>query len=546
MHSYHAFLPFYIISLALHLAPLVEKGLIFQPIDLFEKSALTDVHPNEKKIQNCNQDLHPGSGTLGRDIGVGIWNTALEPLRDKYSALVKKLEYHGSYVGNVGYRTPKGAWLAQSKLNTKEDSVFNKSSGSDPSNPSLLFIREKDFLSSLREEVEQKSRENLIRSHYAKNESDMSTQVDSIILPKDGGDGISGILKFADGSTSESYHFIIAADGMNSILRSKYGGYESLIKLQKKNRSPDVTEQAKEWSKQQIQDNHALVDRDYTVFRGNSPLIDGADDGWSWQTWGEGDSMRFACVSMSVPSGYSETPRIKQQVWFATCNGSLNTIQNEEERKKELIRKFKGWHDPISKLIEATPAKDILIERGIAHKHSLYPVLQTGEVLRYKDVMETEDNERPEHDTESTIPGPILLFTGDAAMTVDPVLAQGFTIAMEAAADLSITLEQALSDNGVTKTFHFKPEKVRDALVDRSSRRYGRMLCLLRSTELVQTMAQPRSRLACILSKYIVRPSMLIAPNFLKSPAFSGVMKYSLGYFGDFSLYKHSSKEEKM
>jgi len=530
----------------LHLAPLAEKGLIFKPIDLFEKSSLNDVHPNDKNSQNCYQDVHPGSGTFGRDIGVGIWNTALEPLHDNYSSLVKKLENLGSYVGNVGYRTPKGAWLAQSKLNTKEGTVSEESSTSDPSGPSLLFIREKDFLSSLREEVDLKSRENVIRTHFAKNESDLSTQVDSIILPKDVGDGMSGILKFADGSTSEQYHFIIAADGMNSTLRSKYGGYENLIKLQKKNRSTEVTEQSKEWSMKQIHDEHELVDRGYTVFRGNSPLIDTADDGWSWQTWGEGGSMRFACVSMSVPSGESETPRIKQQVWFATYDGGFNLTHNEEERKKELVRKFQGWHDPISKLIEATPAKDILMERGVAHKHSLFPVLRTAEVLRYKDIMERNVDGSPDNDIVPTNSGPILLFTGDAAMTVDPVLAQGFTIAMEAAADLSITLEQALSDHSKSNIFHFNPERIRDALVDRSSRRYGRMLCLLRSTELVQTMAQPKSMLASILSKYIVRPSMLIAPNFLKSPAFSTIMKYSLGYFGEFSLYKNILKEGKV
>jgi hypothetical protein len=39
---------------------------------------------------------------------------------------------------------------------------------------------------------------------------------------------------------------------------------------------------------------------------------------------------------------------------------------------------------------------------------------------------------------------------------------------------------------------------------------------------------------------------MLIAPNFLKSPAFSTIMKYSLGYFGDFSLYKNILKEGKV
>ena len=48
---------------------------------------------------------------------------------------------------------------------------------------------------------------------------------------------------------------------------------------------------------------NAIEDRDYTVFRGNSPLTDDEAemDGISFQTWGVGRSMRFAAVGMSTP-----------------------------------------------------------------------------------------------------------------------------------------------------------------------------------------------------------------------------------------------------
>lgn len=524
------------LSTALHLAPLVEKGLIAKPIDLYEKSYLCGDSQNYSNIHQ-GENVHTGSGTEGRDVGVGIWNTALEPFHDHYPNLIHKLQYFGSYVGKVGYRTPNGTWLAQSSLNTSPGGMPSVTDPQRMDEPSLLFLREKDFLKCLREELDQKVEQNLIQTHFASHAEDKSTEVESILLPQNDTDGLSGSLSFSDGRASKPYHFIIAADGMNSVLRSKYGGYENLIKTMKKSESSEITELSKEWSKKQIEDAHALVDRNYTVFRGSS-CMDESHENWSWQTWGEGDNMRFACVSMSIPSLDKNAPRIKQQVWFATCDRSLNSIDDMIERKSQLVEKFQSWHDPIAKLIESTPAESILVDSGVAHKHSLFPVLRAGEVLRYKHVM--EGTEMEESITASSSPGPILLFTGDAAMTVDPVLAQGFTIAMEAAADLSLTMEKILTNRQGSGVASFVPDELRSALSERSQRRYGRMLCLLRSTELVQTMAQPSNSFSCFVSKYIVRPSMIMIPSFLKEMAFSRIMKYSLGYFGDFSLYNKS------
>eukprot|EP00980_Cylindrotheca_fusiformis_P017742 scaffold5586_cov64-Cylindrotheca_fusiformis.AAC.1 len=85
------------LSSALHLAPLVAQGHIEGPIDIYESG-----------------------NTENREIGVGIWSTALDPFRkskeESHQLVIDEMTRCGSYVGDVGYRTPKGRWLAQSRL----------------------------------------------------------------------------------------------------------------------------------------------------------------------------------------------------------------------------------------------------------------------------------------------------------------------------------------------------------------------------------------------------------------------------------------------
>ena len=77
------------LSSALHLSPLVEQGKIDGPIDIFD----TGTSPR-------------------RDIGVGIWSTALEPFRsssiESHQLVIEEMTKHGEYLRDVGYRTPKG------------------------------------------------------------------------------------------------------------------------------------------------------------------------------------------------------------------------------------------------------------------------------------------------------------------------------------------------------------------------------------------------------------------------------------------------------
>jgi Fe-S cluster assembly iron-binding protein IscA len=110
------------LAAALHLAPLVTQGLIGGPIDIYD---------SEERPSN-------------REIGIGIWSTALDCFQkdsiDSHQLVYNDMIKHGTFVQEVGYRSPNGSWLAESSL--KGDSI-----------PDLIFLREKDMLASLRKAV---------------------------------------------------------------------------------------------------------------------------------------------------------------------------------------------------------------------------------------------------------------------------------------------------------------------------------------------------------------------------------------------------------
>ena len=216
------------------------------------------------------------------------------------------------------------------------------------------------------------------------------------------------------------------------------------------------------------------------------------------------------------------------------------------------------------------------MERGVGHKHSVYPVFNLSEIIDYQhqcSLRKKSGSGSASGTTTTTIPsigpGPILLFSGDAAMTIDPILAQGFTIAMESAADFAKTLELCLTTPIPTSTstnppttssnddydddndeMTIKRSIITQALVDRNQRRYERLLCLLRATTLVQEISQPSSSpssshgsttIPGLISKYVIRPTMMVTPSFMKEAVFSYMIQYSLGLKGRYSLYNKSS-----
>jgi hypothetical protein len=126
----------------------------------------------------------------------------------------------------------------------------------------------------------------------------------------------------------------------------------------------------------------------------------------SFQTWGEGKSMRFATVPMISPI---DGQRKEQQVWFITTDDE--DIRNEPDpvvRIDKLLTAFADWHDPIGRLVESTPPESILMERALAHRHSMSPVANFNGILsRIRD-----------HRPLAAGNGPAIVFVGDAFMTV--------------------------------------------------------------------------------------------------------------------------------
>jgi 2-polyprenyl-6-methoxyphenol hydroxylase-like FAD-dependent oxidoreductase len=480
------------LSAALHLAPLVERGLISSPIDIYE-----------------------GELPKNRPIGVGLWSTALEPFqhswRKSHQLVWEDFLHYGRWVGKVGYKSPSGKWLAMSELPTEVGSA-------DVSMPSLLFLREMDFLQALRKAVHLEELQTTVKIQQGE-----TSRVEGI--KEDYRQMYSAPLLLKDHvPTERDYHLIVAADGMNSTIRKRYGGHRTLPRLIGTDNLPGLGQSREDEDKpvaEWLLANSEATEieyRGYTVFRGNAELSveETGMNGVSFQTWGEGNSMRFATVPMSYPVN---SGRREKQVWFATTSDPGITDEPDlEKRKTKLLESFSTWHDPIGRLIESTPSDTIMMEKGMAHKHSVAPVTDLYSILA--DVY----NAPP----PSSGPGPAIVFVGDAFMTVDPILAQGFTIAMEGTRDLANTIESSCQQNS-DKNTAFDPRELRRLLTNRYNQRSFRLLHLLRATEIVQTLGQPHGGVVESLCRYFIRPAMRLTPGFIKTPIFNWMLKYSLG-----------------
>jgi len=133
-----------------------------------------------------------------------------------------------------------------------------------------------------------------------------------------------------------------------------------------------------------------VEDRGYTVFRGNSAgalITTGTDSSaeegqHAFQTWGEKGCMRFAVVPCPIRTevaGEASPLLVQGHTWFFTTNDpfylSKGIPDNDNEqlislRKDRLLESIADWHEPITQFIQSTPAKDIIMERAVAHRYS--------------------------------------------------------------------------------------------------------------------------------------------------------------------------------
>lgn len=491
------------LATALHLAPLVASGLIGGPVDVYDVGG---------------QESSP--------IGVGIWSTALNGFRDStdveshqiaYNAMIDK----GSFSERVGFRSPRGHWLAESNL--AGDHL-----------PDFLFLRQSDMLDALQKGVEHEVRKGNVAVHSGPSNKIHSVSEDFLLWSAPLMIEKNGPEKPAE-KTERDYHLIVAADGMNSVLRKTYGGHIAdrrrfLGTNAMENISdgpvglPIGNDHEKSWALSKHAEATGTVDRSYHVFRGNSPVTQDEVEGLekAFQTWGESGNMRFATVPFEfpLPGGKKE----ERHTWFITIDDeNISSEKDPRKRKDMLMDAFRDWHDPIRQLVEATPSDEILMDRAVAHKHSCEPIVNFNEVMR-------SIRKRP---LSANGNGPAIQFVGDAFMTVDPILAQGFTFGMEGAAALAHSLSTCLDANIKSSNYEklaFDPLQLRKELLNRHDRRLNRLICLLRSSELVQALGQPtKGSLPGLISRDIIRPLMRLAPDFVKTPIFNRVMEYSLG-----------------
>lgn len=124
-------------------------------------------------------------------------------------------------------------------------------------------------------------------------------------------------IRLASGRTDRA-DLLVGADGIHSIIRQKL--------------FPDVKPRYS----------------GYTAWRGVVATDDEVALGRTSESWGAG--ARFGIVPVSSREVY----------WYATANVPAGQRLTAKENKHSLRKRFRGWHDPVEKLIEVTPADAIL------------------------------------------------------------------------------------------------------------------------------------------------------------------------------------------
>jgi 2-polyprenyl-6-methoxyphenol hydroxylase-like FAD-dependent oxidoreductase len=193
---------------------------------------------------------------------------------------------------------------------------------------------------------------------------------------------------------------LIGADGINSVVRAQLHGAAD------------------------------PVYRGYCIWRGIAPVVAGIARGHISETWGSGK--RFGIM----PIGQGRI------CWYATQNCAPSQSDPPVGRKQALSELFKGWHQPIQSLLEATDPNDIIR----ADARDRRPLRSWGK-------------------------GRVTLL-GDAAHPMTPNVGQGACMAIEDAACLAKLLPKA---SGVSEAFRsYEAMRItRTAAIARQARRIG-------------------------------------------------------------------------
>lgn len=393
---------------------------------------------------------------------VSLWSPALKLLQQHDPSLLEKVIQHGTFLGKFGYRDSKGKWFMKPYTLTSD---FTHS-------PSALFLKEKDLLKILREDLETKTNSSVVfrdNCHVLRFEIPKSND-----FSKEKNNKIA--VEFRDEKTGRLEHedgyFIVGSDGLWSDTRSAI--YE-----------------------QEPSSVHRPKVGGYTIWRGFTDSTIKISD--SFQTWGLG--RRFSVI-----------PLKNGVAWFATSSPMVGVqsdlVFNERKssQKEALLRLFKDFHQPIPEILNCTHNSEILQNQIFE-----LPILPTWTRNR-------------------------MVLVGDAAHALDPILAQGVSLAFEDAFVLGSVIQKQLvsfqnkhshlfaSDQPTSNLKQLEFELLQTSFKEYQYIQIPRIKTVRVMTKLIHWIGDRDGKFSLKFRDFLFHSS----PHFIKSLVFRLFMKLSL------------------